>query len=275
MGLEEICNYGENLVFVIGRGHSGTRAAAKLVESAGIFMGHPLNGTMDLVPEPNRLYAAAKIAGGHVHVQYVDRTISVTAPSLFNEPPPVEFVRNVMHYMLDGGILRALACGNRVGFKLPETTFCFPWIVRLFPRASYLIWGRNPRGVIRTPHGTDDLSEWNVAGVPANLTPGSAKALSCGVQMHLVLSAPQPERAVWTTLEEFCWRNDALKERISAVLGLNVRGPSADMNIAQKWRRCRLIADGTPEIEFATSVYEKWQHRSGWAEPDPDAHHIG
>ena len=33
------------------------------------------------------------------------------------------------------------------GWKIPETTLVYPWIVRMFPDIKYIHWIRDPRGL--------------------------------------------------------------------------------------------------------------------------------
>lgn len=50
------------MIFVIGRGHSGTRAISETLSRSGTFMGSPLNDTWDLIP-PGDLYRATLPVG--------------------------------------------------------------------------------------------------------------------------------------------------------------------------------------------------------------------
>ena len=48
------------------------------------------------------------------------------------------------------------------GWKLPETTLIYPWIVRMFPDIKYIHWIRDPRDSILSGHKTDDLSDFGI-----------------------------------------------------------------------------------------------------------------
>ena len=48
------------------------------------------------------------------------------------------------------------------GWKLPETTLIYPWIVRLFPEIKYIHWIRDPRDSIIGRHRTDDLADFGI-----------------------------------------------------------------------------------------------------------------
>lgn len=258
---ESVFGEGEQLVFVVGRGHNGTRVAAQLLQRGGLFMGAPLNGSMDLTPHSNTMYRAAQLAGTFVQV---DGRSYETA--LFSMEPPKEFRELVFRYLQQGELDRRVLDGFRAGFKLPETTLCYPWLVRMFPKAAYLLWGRDPRGTIRTPHGTDNLSEWGVQGWPGDLSPGRARALSWATQARILLDEPtRPTRSVWTSLERYCLDPLGVRNQIREVLGLDTGEVEPQRHIIEKWNRSRPVALGSVELDLAIEVHRRWEHRQGWS----------
>ena len=58
------------LIIVIGRGHSGTRAISHTLTASGVYMGAKLNISGDLIP-PHDMYDACRVMArqiGRAHV---------------------------------------------------------------------------------------------------------------------------------------------------------------------------------------------------------------
>ena len=76
------------------------------------------------------------------------------------------------------------------GWKIPETTLTFPWIVRMFPDVRYVFWIRNPRDCVigRQHHGQPRrLGRW----LPAHRRhPALRRAISWKYQYDLVNATP-------------------------------------------------------------------------------------
>ena len=144
-----------SLVTVIGRGHSGTRAISHTLYASGVYMGRTLNASGDLVP-PQAMYDACQI-----FARYVDHRggLEWDFSRAIAAEIPAEFTRLVEAYL--GSVLDNRAAHR--GWKIPETTLVYPWIVRMFPEARYIHWLRDPRDCILAQHRTDDLAEFGIA----------------------------------------------------------------------------------------------------------------
>lgn len=202
---------GRLLVTVIGRGHSGTRAMSHTLSASGVFMGDRLNASGDLVPA-QAMYDAARIMARHVRwLGGVEWDFS----ALQDLPIPDEFVSAVREYLAG-----TLASPARLrGWKLPETTLCFPWIRRMFPDARYIHWVRDPRDCILGGHLTDDLARWGVACPPTNDV-RLRRAYSWIYQYKLVQSVPKPEHWIEIRFEDFVLDQERTLGRIEAFLGI-------------------------------------------------------
>ena len=75
------------------------------------------------------------------------------------------------------------------GWKIPETTLVFPWIVRLFPEIKYIFWIRNPRDCILGGHLTDDLNDFGIPYPPTE-DMRLRRAISWKYQYDLVQACP-------------------------------------------------------------------------------------
>lgn len=198
------------LITVIGRGHGGTRAMSHTLTASGVHMGALLNNSGDLLP-PGDMYEACRVMARHV----VHRGgLQWDFERLQAMPIDPEFTRLVHAYL--GSVLESDA--PRRGWKLPETTLVFPWIVRLFPEAYYIHWVRDPRDSILGGHLTDDLADF---GIPYDHTDNLRlrRAISWKYQMDIVKATPKPARWIAVRFEDFVLRQPQTLARLERFLG--------------------------------------------------------
>ena len=113
------------MVTIIGRGHSGTRAISHTLSASGVFMGEPLNESGDLLP-PEEMYAATRLFARYVHWK---GGLEWDWSDVFSMEIPHEFTSLITSYLQS--VINSPA--ENKGWKIPETTLVFPWIVRMFP----------------------------------------------------------------------------------------------------------------------------------------------
>ena len=198
-------------VTIIGRGHSGTRAMSHTLSASGVFMGAPLNKSGDLLP-PESMYEACR-----VFAKYVDYKGGLEwdfSRALSMEPDPA-FVRLVEDFLVT--VLRT-DNGNR-GWKLPETTLVYPWIVKMFPEIHYIHWVRDPRDCILGAHLTDDLNDF---GVQYDKTEDERRnrAISWLYQREIVRATPAPEKTISVRFEDLVFDQDNTLARVGEFLGI-------------------------------------------------------
>jgi hypothetical protein len=183
-----------SIITVIGRGHSGTRAMSHTLSASGVFMGEPLNESGDLLP-PQNMYDACRILANYVVWKgglewdwSVLHTMDI--PDAFND--------------LIAAYLRSPMTSEKehTGWKIPETTLVFPWIVRMFPDIKYIFWVRNPRDCILGAHLTDDLIDF---GIPYEVSEDERlrRAISWIYQYKLVKATPKPAHWIEVRFEDF------------------------------------------------------------------------
>lgn len=199
-----------SLITIIGRGHSGTRAISNTLAASGVYMGEPLNGSWDLVP-PQDMYDACR-----VFAKYVDWRggLSWDWQRAFAAEPPPEFVRLIKSY------LKSVLASNaeHKGWKIPETTLCFPWIHKLFPEAKYIFWIRNPRDCIIGNHVTDDMRHFGI-DYPDTVDERERRAISWRYQYDLVKACAKPDQWIEVRLEDFVLKQDETLKRLETFLG--------------------------------------------------------
>ena len=198
-------------VTIIGRGHSGTRAMSHTLSASGVFMGAPLNKSGDLLP-PESMYEACRVFS-----KYVDYKGGLEwdfSKVLSMEPDPA-FVRLVEDFLVT--VFRT-DNGNR-GWKLPETTLVYPWIVKMFPEIHYIHWVRDPRDCILGAHLTDDLNDF---GVQYDKTEDERRnrAISWLYQREIVRATPAPEKTISVRFEDLVFDQDNTLARVGEFLGI-------------------------------------------------------
>jgi hypothetical protein len=217
-----------SLITVIGRGHSGTRAMSHTLTASGIFMGEPLNQSGDLIP-PQDMYEACRILGRYVHWE---GDLRWDFSALFDMPIPQEFTDLIHAYLRT-----VLACPDEhKGWKIPETTLCYPWIQRMFPEAKYIFWIRNPRDCILGPHVTDDLRDFAIK-YPLTDDDRLRRAVSWQYQYQLVKATPRPEHWIEVRLEDFVLRQEETLARLEEFLGFELVRIPVKRDPVGRWER--------------------------------------
>ncbi len=215
------------MITVIGRGHSGTRAISHTLYASGVFMGRQLNASGDLLP-PHLMYDACRVFGryvkwngdlswdfGRVHaVDIPERFIN-----LFNR-----YLETVLNHR-----------GNLKGWKIPETTLVYPWIVRMFPDIHYIFWIRNPRDSIIGRHRTDDMRDFGIQ-YPETDDERLRRAISWQYQYDLVKSTPKPKRWIEVRFEDFVTKQEETLERLEAFLEIPLARIIMRQDTINRWQ---------------------------------------
>lgn len=199
------------IITIIGRGHSGTRAMSHTLYTSGVFMGRTINPSGDKVP-PGDLYDACR-----VFAKYVAWTGGLNwnfSRALEMDIDP-EFVEKVESYLAD-----VLENGDPYrGWKLPETTLVYPWIVRMFPDIRYIHWIRDPRDGILAAHRTDDLGDFGIE-YPGTGDILRRRAISWLYQYRLMKATPKPAHVLTVRFEDFVLNQEETLARLEDYLGI-------------------------------------------------------
>ena len=216
------------MVTIIGRGHSGTRALSHTLSASGVFMGAPLNTSGDLIP-PEEMYEACRVLAAFVPWR---GGLEWDWSALHSMEIPAEFTRLIDSYLTS---VRESDALHR-GWKIPETTLAFPWIVRLFPEIKYVFWVRNPRDCILGGHVTDDL---NTFGIPYPPTEDERlrRAISWKYQHELVQATPKPAHWMEVRFEDFVLDQDRTLARLEDFLGMPLEKIPVQPEAVGRWRQ--------------------------------------
>jgi hypothetical protein len=243
-----------SLITVIGRGHSGTRAMSQTLSASGVFMGSPLNESGDLLP-PEDMYAACRVLARYVEWK---GGLEWDWSALHTMVIPQEFTELIQRYLIS---VRGHPSEDK-GWKIPETTLIFPWIVRLFPEIKYIFWIRDPRDCIIGSHLTDDLNDFGIS-YPAADDLRLKRAISWKYQYELVRATPKPAHWIEVRLEDFILKQDETLERLGAFLGRPLAHIPVKPEVIGRWKLDR-ESGGVNEFPFFISALKEYGY-NGYA----------
>jgi len=238
------------MVTVIGRGHGGTRAMSHTLSQSGVYMGAPLNESGDLVP-PEDMYEACRVLARKV------RWLGGTAwdfSRLQTDPVDPAFIRLIKRYL--HSVLSSDA--PLKGWKIPETTLCYPWIQRMFPDIRYIFWVRDPRDSILGAHVTDDLADFGI-DYPETEDVRRRRAISWKYQDDLIRATPLPEHWIKVRFEEFVLQQDEMLSRLKAFLEIPLAKIPVRTAPVGRWK----TDEGTHYFDFLAAAMDEHDYRKG------------
>lgn len=199
-----------SLITVIGRGHSGTRAISHTLYTSNVFVGDRLNKSGDLLP-PQAIYDACRVIAryvawkGDLHWDF-SALHTMDIPTAFTD-------------LLDEYLKEILSDDSKHrGWKIPETTLIYPWLVRLYPEIQYIFWVRNPRDCVLGRHITDDMSDFGIE-YPRTDDVRLRRAISWKYQYDIVKATPRPAHWIEVRFEDFVMKQEETLRRLEAFLG--------------------------------------------------------
>jgi hypothetical protein len=226
-----------SMITIIGRGHSGTRAISHTLYASGVYMGRLLNPSGDLVP-PEEMYEACRVLAKHVTWLGGLEWSFDKLQTMEIEP---EFVRLIEAYL--SSVLKRET--KHKGWKIPETTLVYPWIVRMFPEIKYIFWIRNPRDCILARHLTDDLTDFGIEYPPTD-DMRLRRAISWKYQYDLVKATPKPDHWLEVRFEDFVLRQDETLARLEDFLGMKLAKIVVRPDAVDRWKQ----DDGVNYFDF-------------------------
>ena len=216
------------MITVIGRGHSGTRTISHTLYASGVYMGQTLNPSGDLVPG-HGMYDACRVFARYVKWNG-DLTWDFSRAHAADIPPVfTRLLGNYLSSVLNHG-------GGRKGWKIPETTLVYPWLVRMYPDIHYIFWIRNPRDCIIGRHKTDDLRDFGIQ-YPEVDDERLRRAISWKYQYDLVKSTPKPKRWIEVRFEDFVLKQEETLERLENFLGMPLARVIMRKDTINRWQR--------------------------------------
>lgn len=213
------------MIIVIGRGHSGTRVIGQTLAESGVYMGKQ-NESYDTIP-PDNIYLACRIFGDYVN--YVGDNQWDFSKAV-NTDVDEDFYRLVSEYTQ-----------GLQGWKLPETTLIFPWIVKMFPNAHYIYWVRDPRDSILKPYTRYSLRNFGVPydwhKVRGEHNEAYRRALSCKYYHDIICDTPRPKNFHVIRFEEFIEDQETELKILSKFLNINLKVVPLKSGRVGQWKQ--------------------------------------
>lgn len=218
-----------------------------LTES-GVYMGAKLNDSGDLIPAGD-MYEACRVMARHV--KYLGN-LKWDFESLHTMPIDPEFTR-----LVDSFLSSVLSSDEPLrGWKLPETTLVYPWIVRMFPEIRYIHWMRDPRDSILRGHLTDDLADF---GIPYDHTDNERerRAISWKYQSEIFNATPAPKHMIAVRFEDFIMQQDETLKRLEDYLGFPMAKIEVRPQSVGRWK----TDDGEYDFPFFQDELVKYRYK--------------
>lgn len=217
-----------SMITIIGRGHSGTRAISHTLSKSGVFMGEPLNKSGDLIP-PDDIYEACSVMSKYVEYKGDYNWDFSRLHTMEIEKDFIELIESYLGSVLDHN-------SEYRGWKIPETTLVYPWIVRMFPDIKYILWYRDPRDVIMGGHVTDDLHDF---GIPYPHTDNKyeMRAISWLYQWQIIKNTPAPANIIKVKFEDFILKQEETLSELEDFLGISLTKIPVRTDPVNRWQK--------------------------------------
>lgn len=216
------------MITVIGRGHSGTRAISHTLYASGVYMGAKLNPSGDLIP-PQKMYDACRVMGQYVKWK---GDLEWDFESLHTMEIPQEFL-DLLHDFLQSVLNHN---SDHKGWKIPETTLIYPWLVRLYPDMHFIHWIRNPRDCILKRHVTDDIANFGI-DYPETDDIRLRRAISWKYQYDLMQATPRPAKCLVVRFEDFVLNQEATLKQLEAFLDIPLARIIVRPDAVNRWKQ--------------------------------------
>ncbi|MBL4587186.1 MAG: sulfotransferase [Flavobacteriales bacterium] len=217
-----------NTIVIIGRAHGGTRILPEAMKNTGVYFGEPLNIASDLLPlKP--IAAACKIFGKQVVYKgnYEWDFTNTTTTKI-----PDEFLQLMTEYL--SVLIKSNA--SKVGWKIPNSTLIYPWLVRLLPKASFIHWVRHPEGSTSVMTGVDRLEKWNVPCRKFLFHDWNYKVRAASWKYHydIVNDTPRPDNFLQIRFEDYISNQNSTKLLVEEFVGVSLK--TLELNRSKVWK---------------------------------------
>jgi hypothetical protein len=123
-----------------------------------------------------------------------------------------------------------------MGWKIPETTLIYPWLVRMYPDINYIFWVRNPRDCILDTHPTDDMRVFGIDYPPTDDI-RRQRAISWKYQFDIMQSTPRPAKWIEVRFEDFVLKQEETLARLEDFLGFKLGRIITRPDAVNRWKK--------------------------------------
>ena len=215
------------MIIVIGKGHSGTRLIGQTLHDSGVNLGK-INEAFDTVTQFARpIYRACREIGSHV--DYLGNN-EWDFKRVWDNPPTDDFITLIKHYI-----------GDIQGFKIPEATLCYPWLIKMYEDAKFIYWVRDPRDVIGREYcifnDKDFGVPWEYHNYRGDNNLSYRLAVSCKYYDDIVIKTEKPKNFHIVYFEDFVLNQDRELKKLSQFLKMNLKRVPVDITKVNVFRK--------------------------------------
>ena len=245
--LEKLNN--KNTIIIIGRAHTGTRIIPDVLKASGIYIGEPLNKAHDLLPVDD-IYAACRIFGKYVtykgkHEWDFENAHTAEIPQRF-----IDLLSNYLKPLIESK-------EETVGWKIPNNTLIYPWLVRLLPEATFVLWSRHPEGATKKMTGVDRLEKWNIPCKKFLFHDFNTKIKVVSWKYHydIVAQTPKPKNYIELRYEDYVLNQATSKTALEEVVGkplkmVELHKIKADTSGSKLKKRYRFLRSAMDDLGY-------------------------
>ncbi len=161
---------------------------------------------------------------------------------LFTMPIDPEFEQLINTYLED--VFRDKSAYK--GWKIPETTLVYPWILRMFPDIKYIHWIRDPRDCILGSHKTDNLRDFGIEYEHTDDVFRKARNIMV-LSIPVDEATPRPKHIIQIRFEDFVLKQELTLKKLEEFLGLPLGRIIVRPEAVERWKRvdqpCKLPFD--------------------------------
>jgi hypothetical protein len=147
------------------------------------------------------------------------------------EPVP-DFKKLIEEYLVT--VLKSES--ENKGWKIPETTLIYPWIIKMFPDIKYIHWVRDPRDCILGAHLTDDMLDFGIA-YPKTDDTREKRAYSWKYQRELMKATPNPKNLIKIRFEDMVNNQDETLKGLEDYLGVKMAKIEMRPDSVGRWKK--------------------------------------
>jgi hypothetical protein len=239
----------KSTIIVIGRAHTGTRIIPDVLKASGIYIGEPLNKAHDLLPVDD-IYAACRVFGKYVkylgnHEWDFEYAHSVEIPQAF-----INLLTSYLKPLIESK-------DEMVGWKIPNNTLIYPWLVRLLPNATFVLWSRHPEGATKKMTGVDRLEKWNIPCKKFLLHDFNTKIKVVSWKYHydIVNQTPKSKNYIELRFEDYVLNQETSKLALEKVIGkplalVELNKAKADTSGSKLKRRYKFLRNAMDALNY-------------------------
>lgn len=240
------------MIIVIGRGHSGTRTIAQTLFTSNVYMGATVNSACDLISpdvDIEELNILLRTIGYNI-LRRSETEWDFGAPNNMSVPTRA---RLILGEYLQG----VLNHEGLSGFKIPQLTLLYPWLLKLYPDAKYIHMVRDPRDAILGNHGGGgNLGRIGIPDVTSKNIQ-YRRAVSYKYHFDIVDQSPRPNNWIAIRFEDFVLRQEQELSKLEDYLDMKLSRIIVRPESVGRWKQA---PKEDYDFDFLGSIIKRYSY---------------